>query len=93
MSHTTGRRTSEIPENVQPNVGDYVDPDNDYVVTSRLGHYVDRSDALTLGGRRNLGLRRIADPSQAREVWDSEKSDVGNSGIARLDVLRDSGAW
>ena len=72
--------------------GDFVDVDNDHVVKSRLGYYVDRSDAIRVGGQV-LGLRRIESPDDAREVYDTEKDRFGNSNIVRQKILKDSESW
>ena len=72
--------------------GHFVDIDNDNVVRSRLGNFVDRSDVFRSGGQV-FGLRGIDSPAGARDVWDSEKDKFGNSGITREDVVSDSEAW
>jgi len=72
--------------------GYFVDIDNNNVIRGRLGGFIDRSDAFRSGGQVH-GLRRIGSPAEAKDVWDSEKDQYGNSGITREDVVSDSEAW
>lgn len=67
----------------------FVDPDNDHVVMSRRGCFIDRSRAIG----PYMGLRLIDSPEEADDVWDSEKDDWGNAGIAPFDVLLDGTKW
>lgn len=78
-------------EREAPILTEFVDPDNDNVRRSRLGHLVDLSGALRR--RIVLGARRIFGATDADEVFDSEKGEAGNAGLARRDVLTDSDRW
>jgi hypothetical protein len=78
-------------EREAPVLADFVDPENDNIRRSRLGHLVDLSGALRR--RVVLGARRIFGAAEAEEVFDSEKGDAGNAGLARRDVLTDSDRW
>lgn len=70
---------------------EFVDPDNDHVRRSRLGHLVDLSNALRR--RVVLGARRILGATDADEAFDSERGEAGNAGLARRDVLTDPDRW
>ena len=67
-------------------------PENDHVVVSRQGQFVDLSGALR-GSRPLLGARRVDSPEQATEVFDSEKGEAESAGLARRDVLTDTERW
>ena len=82
----------DIPERPLVNEGDFLDPDNDYVATSRLERLVDLSGAIPICGSL-LGQRRIRNAGEAADVWDSDKDDVGNAGIVISPVINDSERW
>lgn len=89
MPHNiTGDRNFDIPERDDVGSGEFVDRDNDNVVLSRLGHFVDREDAIG-----PFGMIAIEDPADARNVFDSEMDSFGNSGITRFDVVTRGDRW
>ena len=92
MSHNTPSRV-DIPERVDGDGSSIVDKDNDLVLRSRRGHYVDMNDAMRGPRGRILGARAIDSPEGAERSFDSEKSDLGNAGIGAYDTLTRSDRW
>jgi len=83
---------AQSPRDEPVNQADLVDDDNDYVVFSRRGNLVDLSEAIRIGPHV-VGARRISNPGEARERWNSNEDDLGNAGIVVKDVLNDSEKW
>lgn len=92
MARRPAPQGSEIPEQDLPGAGVFVHSANDKVKFSRLRCLIDTDGSVRHGGAL-LGARVVDSVDQARNPIDTELDDFGNSGIARKDVLRDSGTW
>lgn len=78
------KKKVSIPTREDSIQGDFIDTQNDLILKSRTGKLVD------IGGDKPKIINRR---NEAKRVFDSNKDNFGNSGIARLPILRDGEKW